>query len=111
MTASAVYGFIGVLLGSLTTAALTVYRERLLGKREREARDHRREQGREDRRNAFQRERLLALQDALSDLLKAVFKELAQHIKLKPPVNQWLLRTGTSCPVLFRAVVIRRWHD
>jgi hypothetical protein len=36
---------------------------------------------------------------------------LTQHIKLKPPVNQWLLRTGTSCPGLFRAAVIRRWHD
>jgi hypothetical protein len=37
MAAEALYGFIGVLLGSATTALLTVYRERLVSTREREA--------------------------------------------------------------------------
>ncbi len=53
MTASAVYGFIGVLLGSATTAVLTVYRERLLSTREREARKHQRQQDREDPETLF----------------------------------------------------------
>lgn len=75
MTASAVYGFIGVLLGSATTAVLTVYRERLLSTREREAREHQSQQDLEDQRNTFQRQSLLALQDAVSDLLKALFNE------------------------------------
>jgi hypothetical protein len=40
MAAEAVYGFIGVLLGSATTAVLTVHRERLVSTREREAIRH-----------------------------------------------------------------------
>jgi hypothetical protein len=43
MAAEAVFGLVGVLLGSASTSVLTVYRERLVGRREREARDHQRE--------------------------------------------------------------------
>lgn len=64
MAAEAVYGFIGVLLGSATTAVLTVYREQLASKRERGARQHQREQDQRDQRKIFQRESLLALQEA-----------------------------------------------
>jgi hypothetical protein len=46
LTASAVYGFIGVLLGSVTTAVLTVYREQVVSRREREARERQRMQER-----------------------------------------------------------------
>ena len=53
MAADAVYGFVGVLLGSVTTASLTVYRERLVSSREREARQQQREQDRKDQRDAF----------------------------------------------------------
>ena len=67
MTASAVYGFIGVLLGSATTAVLTVYRERLLCTREREARKHQRQQDRENQRNTFQRQSLLELAHGSGD--------------------------------------------
>jgi hypothetical protein len=75
MAVEAIYGFIGVLLGSATTAVLTVYRERLVSTREREARTHQREQDRKDQRDAFQRQSILALQDAVSDLIKAVYNE------------------------------------
>ena len=75
MTASAVYGFIGVLLGSVTTAVLTVYREQVVSRREREARERQRMQERQDQRDTLQRQSLLALQDAVSDLVKAVFNE------------------------------------
>jgi cell division protein FtsL len=67
--AAAIYGLIGVLLGSATTVVLTVYQERRVSTREREARQHRREQDREDQRNAFQRQSLVDLQDAVSDLV------------------------------------------
>jgi hypothetical protein len=92
MTASAVYGFIGVLLGSATTAALTVYRERLLSTREREARTHQRQQDQEDQRNTFQRQSLLALQDAVSDLLKAVFNEQDRMLEEMQRTGRWPAR-------------------
>jgi hypothetical protein len=92
MTVSAVYGFIGVLLGSATTAVLTVYRERLLSTREREARKHQRQQDREDQRNTFQRQSLLALQDAVSDLVKAVFNEQDRMLEEMLRTGRWPVR-------------------
>ena len=92
MAAEAIYGFIGVLLGSATTAALTVYRERLLSAREREARQHQREQDRSDQRNAFQRQSLLALQDAVSDMIKAVYSEQDRMLQELRRADRWPAR-------------------
>ena len=101
MTASAVYGFIGVLLGSATTAALTVYRERLLSTREREARKPQRHQDQQDQRNTFQRQSLLALQDAVSDLVKALYDEQDRMLEEmrqtdRWPARQWETPTATG---------------
>lgn len=101
MAADAVYGFVGVLLGSVSTAALTVYRERLVSGREREARQHQREQDRKDRRDDFQRQSLLALQDAASDLIKAVFNEQDRMLEERErtgtwPVRQWETPTASG---------------
>ena len=101
MTASAVYGFIGVLLGSATTAALTVYRERLLSTREREARKQQRQQDQQDQRNTFQRQSLLALQDAVSDLVKALYNEQDRMLEEmrrtdRWPARQWETPTATG---------------
>jgi hypothetical protein len=101
MAAEALYGFVGVLLGSVSTAALTVYRERLVSGREREAREHQRQQDRKDRRDAFQRESLLALQDAVSDLIKAVFNEQDRMLEERErtgtwPVRQWETPTAAG---------------
>jgi hypothetical protein len=101
ITASAVYAFIGVLLGSATTVALTVYREQVVSRREREAREHQRMQERHDQRDAFQRQSLLALQDAVSDLVKAVFNEqdrmLAEMRRTGSwPVRQWETPTAAG---------------
>jgi hypothetical protein len=89
MAVEAVYGFIGVLLGSATTAVLTVYRERLVSSREREARHHQREQDREDQRNIFQRQSMLALQDAVSDLIKAVYTEQDRMLQEMRQTSRW----------------------
>ncbi len=89
MAAEAVYGFIGVLLGSATTVVLTVYRERLVSAREREARQHQREQDRKDQQNLFQRQSLLALQDAVSDLLKAVYNEQDRMLEEMLQTSRW----------------------
>ena len=101
MTASAVYGFIGVLLGSATTAALTVYREWLLSTREREARKQQRHQDQQDQRNTFQRQSLLALQDAVSDLVKALYDEQDRMLEEmrrtdRWPARQWETPTATG---------------
>ncbi len=93
MAAEALYGFVGVLLGSATTAVLTIYRERLVSSREREARSHQREQDRQDQRNIFQRQSMLALQDAVSDLVKAVYVEqdrmLEEMRRTKRRTKRW----------------------
>jgi hypothetical protein len=101
MTASAAYGFIGVLLGSVTTAALTVYRERLLSTREREARKQQRRQDQQNQRNTFQRQSLLALQDAVSDLVKALYNEQDRMLEEmgrtdRWPARQWETPTATG---------------
>jgi hypothetical protein len=101
MASEAVFGFIGVILGSASTALLTVYRERLVTRREREAREHQREQDRKDQHDTFQRESLLTLQDAVSDLIKAVYTELDRMLKelqqtSKWPARQWETLTATG---------------
>ena len=101
MTASAVYGFIGVLLGSATTAVLTVYHELVTSRRERDARQHQRVQERQDQRDTFQRQSLLALQDAVSDLVKAVFNEQDRMLEEMQqtgswPARQWETPTATG---------------
>jgi hypothetical protein len=99
--AAAIYGLVGVLLGSVTTVVLTVYQERRLSSREREARQHERDQDREDERNTFQRESLLALQEAVTDLVKSLFNEQDRMLNEmrqtgKWPVRQWETPTATG---------------
>jgi hypothetical protein len=101
MAAEAVYGFVGVLLGSATTAVLTVYRERLVSSRERDARQHQREQDRKDQRDDFQRQSMVSLQDAVSDLVKAVFDEQERMLEERGetgrwPARQWETPTATG---------------
>lgn len=91
MTA-AIYGFIGVLLGSATTVVVTVYQERWASAREREARQHQREQDRKDQRDSFQRQSLLALQDAVADLIKALFNEQDRQLKQMKETKEWPAR-------------------
>jgi hypothetical protein len=92
MVATAIYGFIGVLLGSATTVVLTVYRERLVSTREREARLHQRDQDRTDQRNIFQRQSLLDLQEAVSGLIRAVYSEQDRMLKEMRQTGRWPTR-------------------
>ena len=71
MDLTSVIGLLGALVGGAITGGITLMRERQLGTREREAREKARERDLEDRRNAFQRESLLALQEALRELANA----------------------------------------
>jgi hypothetical protein len=106
MTA-AIFGFAGVLLGSLTTSVLTIYRERLTTRREQRARDEQNERDRETARNTFQRDSILALQTAISDLIRSVYQELDRVLAEFRQTGQWPARqwetptaTGWSDAVL-----------
>jgi hypothetical protein len=71
----AVIGFLGVVIGGLITGFVSLFQVQHVTKREREARRALREQERKDRRDAFQRESLLALQDAVEDVRQFGFHE------------------------------------
>jgi len=98
---SAVFGLVGVLLGSLTTAVVTIYRERLMTRREQAARDEQYERDRKTTRDIFQRDSILALQAAISDLIRAVHQELdrvlADYRQTGAwPARQWETPTATG---------------
>jgi hypothetical protein len=66
--AVAIFGFVGVLLGSLTISVLAVYRERLTTRREQDARDAQYERDRKTARDTFQRDSILDLQSAVRQM-------------------------------------------
>jgi hypothetical protein len=76
----ALFGFVGVVLGSLTTSVLTIYKDRLAARHDVAVREQQYERDRATARNAFQRESVLALQSAVSDMLKAVYDELDRAV-------------------------------
>jgi len=76
MSSEALFGFAGVILGALTTSVLTVYREQLVTRREAVARRDEAESQRTLKINTFQRESILALQTAASDMIRAAYDEL-----------------------------------
>jgi hypothetical protein len=92
MASQAVFGFVGVILGSLTTSVLTIYRERLLTRREQAARDERYERDRKAVRDTFQRGSILALQEAVYDLIRAVYQELDRVITEFNQTGNWPAR-------------------
>jgi hypothetical protein len=92
MTLTAVFGFLGVLLGSAITAVVTLCRDQLTIRHEREARQAQREREREDRREAFQRESLLALQTALSELVRAAYREQDRMLAEMQRTGSWPVR-------------------
>lgn len=101
MAADALVGFVGVALGAASTSILTIYKERFAARREREARDDQRRREREDERNTFQRESILALQSAVSDLVKSVYDEQDRMlVELEKtqcwPVRQWETPTAAG---------------
>jgi hypothetical protein len=105
--AVAIFGFLGVLLGSLTTSVLAVYRERLTTRREQDTRDAQYERDRKAARDTFQRDSILALQTAISDLMRAVYQEQDRVLAEFRHTGQWPSRqwetptaTGWSDAVL-----------
>jgi hypothetical protein len=100
MAADAVVGLVGVALGTASTSILTIYKERFTARREREARDDQRRREREDQRNIFQRETVLALQSAVSDLVKSVYGEQDRMLVAMERTNRWPVRCWKNPPLL-----------
>jgi len=99
--ASAIFGFVGVVLGSITTSVLTVYRERLATRREQALRDEQYARVRTSARDTFQRDSILALQAATSDLICAAYQELDRVVgEFKQtgtwPARQWETPTAVG---------------
>jgi hypothetical protein len=81
------FGFLGVIVG----AVVSLLGEQFATRREREARQALRHQERTDRRDTFQRETILALQDALAEFLPLV---LLLRPKPGPPPTNLLLENA-----------------
>jgi hypothetical protein len=101
MNASAILALVGVLVGSVLATVAPVLQERVISKREHRIREAQRRQDRQDQRDAFQRQSLRALQYAVSDLVKAVFREQDRMLKeLRRtdswPARQWETPTATG---------------
>jgi hypothetical protein len=67
-----VLGLVGVVLGGAIVGGVALRHMQLVTDREREVRQVERELGRKDARDGFQRDTILALQDAAGDLLRMV---------------------------------------
>ncbi|MGN9846898.1 hypothetical protein ACTMTI_53295 [Nonomuraea sp. H19] len=85
----AVFGLIGVLVGSVITAFVTIYAERQKGKREAAQSDRQYERERQSVRDTFQRDSILTLQNAIADLIKSAYAELDRLIAATKETGQW----------------------
>ena len=92
MAAEAIFGLVGVLVGSVSTSIVAIYQVQVAGKREREARGQERAQIDRAQRDTFQRESITALQDAVADMLKAVFDEQDRQLAVKEETSTWPAR-------------------
>jgi hypothetical protein len=90
---AAIFGFIGVVFGSLSTAVLTIYKERVTGRRALEQRDRQYERDRPTVRDVFQRDSILALQTSVTSLIGAAYAELDRLLAVYRETGTWEART------------------
>jgi hypothetical protein len=114
---AAVAGATGVIAGSLVSSVGVVLRERVVGRREREAQQALRHQQLADQRAAFQRDTILALQDGLGELwaLSADAYNRAAATRAKtgewPPPEQADLPTLNTVSARITALRARVFDD
>jgi hypothetical protein len=94
----AVIGFLGVALGAVVTGYVTLRQAQLATQREREAQQAVREQQRKDTRDVFQRESVLALQDAIEDMWAAYLRAQSEKHEVERQQGKWIRRTDTDHP-------------
>jgi hypothetical protein len=95
---SALAGALGVVAGSLVSSIGIVYRERVVGRREREAQQALREQQLADQRAAFQRETILALQDAMGKLWALSADAYNRALATRNEMASGHRRSRLTCP-------------
>jgi hypothetical protein len=86
---AALAGAGGVLAGSLVSGLVAIFREQLVGRREREARVELRAQQRADERAQFQRESILEWLDATADLYAVVARTNEERIAVQVETGHW----------------------
>ena len=77
---AAVIGFFGVVVGAVVTGFVTLRQTEPANQREREAQQIAREQARRDAHDAFQKENILALQEAVEDLRQVVVRDVGRKL-------------------------------
>jgi hypothetical protein len=90
---AAIFGFIGVVFGSISTALLTIYKERVTSRREIEQRDRQYDRDQTTVRDVFQRDSVLALQTAVTSLISAAYAELDRQLAIYRETGVWEART------------------
>jgi hypothetical protein len=85
----AVLVFIGVVLGGAIAGGVTLWLVQLTTHREREARQAEQEMARKDARDVFQRDTVLAFQDAVADLLRMVVDLHDEAIQAEEKNGYW----------------------
>jgi hypothetical protein len=81
--------FVGVILGAAITGAISLAQVRFVTARERKAQQMRREQERVNRREGFERDTLLALQDAISKMREVILREYERKTALMAERGSW----------------------
>jgi hypothetical protein len=102
----AVLSLAGVVLGAAIAGGVALWQVQLVTNREREVRRTERELSREDVRDAFQREAILAMQDAMADLNRAVGREQERMLEASKASGKWPARKPSQPLLEYRET---RW--
>jgi hypothetical protein len=85
----AMVAFVGVIIGAAIAGAISRWRVQLVTARERKAQEMRREQERMDRREAFERDNLLALQNVISKMRQGILRDYEHKTALMAERGSW----------------------
>jgi hypothetical protein len=97
---AAVAGATGVIAGSVVSSVGVVLRERVVGRREREAQQALRRQQLADQRAVFQRETILALQDGLGELWALSADAYNRAAAVRAKTGEWPPPEHADLPAL-----------
>lgn len=93
---AALFGFAGVIAGTIATSLVTIYKEVVTTRREVEQRDREYERERAMARDIFRRENVLALQVAIVDLVTAAYAELDRMLAEAAGSSSWPTRQWST---------------
>ena len=85
----AVLALVGVVIGGVLAGGVALRQAQLFTDRQREARLAEREQARKDARDVLQRDTILALQDAVADLVRMVIDLHGEAVNIEEKTGHW----------------------